>query len=113
MKYLLDTDTLIDILENRGATRSRIAALIEDGAIVALCAITIAELYSGLNAARRAKWEEWLWALPYWHISREAAMHAGIYRKTASDAGRTLAVADALLAALAYENDATLLTSKS
>src|SRR5512144_14885 len=45
MNYLLDTDTLIDILENRGATRSRITALIEDGAVVALCAITIAEWF--------------------------------------------------------------------
>lgn len=111
MKYLLDTDTLIDFLTDHGATRSKLTALIAAGDEVALCAITVAELYSGLTESRRAKYEHWLEALPYWDISREAARQAGIYRKTASDAGRTLAVADSLLAALAWEHDATLLTS--
>ena len=50
-------------------------------------------------------------ALSYWHIGYGAAARAGRYRKTASESGRTLAVTDSLLAALAQENDATLLTS--
>lgn len=50
-------------------------------------------------------------SLPYWHISREAAMQAGIVRKNASDQGRTLSVSDSLIAAVAREQDATVLTS--
>jgi predicted nucleic acid-binding protein len=50
-------------------------------------------------------------ALPYWPITREAAMQAGIDRKTASDKGRTLSVSDSLIAAIARENDAIVLTS--
>ena len=46
--------------------------------------------------------------LAYQH---RAAMRAGIYRKTASESGQTLSVSDSLLAALAHENDATLLTN--
>jgi predicted nucleic acid-binding protein len=38
-------------------------------------------------------------------------MQAGIDRKTASEAGRTLPVSDCLLAALAREQQATVLTS--
>jgi predicted nucleic acid-binding protein len=111
MKYLLDTDTLIDVLQNRGQTRIRINALIEAGDEVAVCSITIAELYTGLNEARRQRWHEWLLALPYWDISREAAMQAGIDRKSASEAGQTLHISDCLVAACAREQQAIVLTS--
>jgi len=111
MKYLLDTDTLIDVLEDRGTTRRQVTAMIESGTEVALCAITIVEIYSGLNEKKRTKWKNWLLALPYWHISRAAAQRAGVDRKTASDGGRTFSVTDSLIAAVARENDATVLTS--
>jgi predicted nucleic acid-binding protein len=111
MKYLLDTDTLIDVLEDRGDARQQVAAMIETDDEVALCAITVAELYSGLSDRKRSKWESWLIALSYWHINIEVAMGAGTYRKTASEAGRTISVTDSLLAALAREKNATLLTS--
>ena len=111
MRYLLDTDTVIDFILDSYHTRERITAMLEAGDTLALCAITVVELYSGLNEQRRARWQEFLSELPYWHISREAAKHAGIARKTASDAGRTFSVSDSLIAALAREQDATVLTS--
>jgi predicted nucleic acid-binding protein len=77
----------------------------------ALRPVTVAELYSGMTEKRRAKWEAWLLALPYWQIGVTAAIRAGIYRKKAAESGRTLSVSDSLLAALAHEYDATLLTS--
>lgn len=85
--------------------------MIDAGDEVALCPITIAELYSGLSEKKRLKWENWLTALPYWPISREAAQQAGITRKSASDQGRTLSISDSLIAAVAREQDATVLTS--
>ena len=111
MKYLLDTDTLIDCILGSGDTRERLNALIARGDEVALCSVTIAELYSGMTEKRRAKWESWLLALSCWHIGIGAAMRAGTYRKMASESGQTLSVSDSLLAALAHENDATLLTN--
>lgn len=111
MKYLLDTDTLIDVLQDRGGTRDRVNAMIAAGDEIALCAITVAELYSGLDAPRRARWGEWLSSLPYWDISRGAAKLAGNDRKTASDAGRTVSVTDSLVAAIARERGAIVLTS--
>ncbi len=106
MKYLLDTDTLIDVLQDREGTRERVNAMIEAGDELALCAITVAELYSGLDASKRARWGEWLSSLPYWDITRDAAQRAGNDRKTASDAGRTLSVTDSLIAAIAREQGA-------
>ena len=111
MKYLLDTDTLIDCILGFGDTRRRVLAFIEQGDEVALCPVTVAELYSGMNEKKRAKWENWLLALPYWHITREAAQRAGVDRKTASDGGRTFSVTDSLIGAVAREQDATVLTS--
>lgn len=63
MKYLLDADTLIDYLKDRGNARPRITAMIDADDEVALCAITVAELYSGLNDKKRGIWESWLMAL--------------------------------------------------
>jgi predicted nucleic acid-binding protein len=111
MRYLLDADTLIDFVLDRGNARPRITAMIEQDDEVAACAISVAELYSGLSDERRATWESWIMALSYWHIDIDVAMRAGTYRKTASERGRTLSVTDSLLAALAHEKDATLLTS--
>jgi tRNA(fMet)-specific endonuclease VapC len=110
MKYLLDTDTLIDILEDRDNVRQQVLVLIESDE-VALSAITVAELYSGLSEKKRAEWESWLLTLPYWQISISVAMRAGRYRRGARERGQTLSASDALLAALAHVNDATLLTS--
>jgi predicted nucleic acid-binding protein len=111
MKYLLDTDTLIDFLQDRGNARKCITSLIEADDDVALCAITVAEVFSGLSEKNRKQWSDWLLALPYWHIGWESAMRAGTDRKEASETGRTLSVTDSLLAALARQHDATLLTS--
>src|SRR3954452_3411402 len=111
MKYLLDTDTVIDCILGTGNTRERIQELIERDDEVALCPVTVAELYSGLSDKRRSKWESWLLSLSYWHIGFDVAAQAGTYRKAASEAGRTLSTTDSLLAALARDKGATLLTS--
>lgn len=55
MKYLFDTDTLIDVFEDRDQVRTQISTMIEAGDEVALCPITIAELYSGLSEKKRVK----------------------------------------------------------
>ena len=101
MRYLLDTDTLIDCILGTGNTRERIQELIERKEEIALCPVTVAEVYSGLSKKRRIKWKSWLLSLSYWHISFDVAAQAGTYRKTASESGRTLSTTDSLLAALA------------
>ncbi len=75
MNYLLDTDTLIDFIQDRGQTRDRIVGMVTAGDVVAVCPITVAEFYSGLSAGKQKKWENLVRSLPYWHISCDAAMH--------------------------------------
>jgi predicted nucleic acid-binding protein len=111
MRYLLDTDTLIDYIQDLGSTRTRVNGMLHNGDEVALCPITTTELHSGLSPQNRSKWHEFLAALPYWVISRDVAAQAGIDRKAASDGGRTLPLTDAMIAALARAHQATILTS--
>lgn len=74
MKYLLDTDTLIDYVKDRGNARGHINALIEADEEVALCAITVTEIYSGLSDKKRKVWDSWLLALSFWHIGFDVAV---------------------------------------
>ncbi len=111
MTYLLDTDTIIDYFQDRGATRDRLEAMLEVGDELALCPITVTESYSGLSKANKARWQAFLSVLPYWTISRDVATQAGIERKAAAERGQTLPLTDAMIAALARTHQATVLTS--
>ena len=52
MRYLLDTDTLIDCILGTGNTRERIRELIERKEEIALCPVTVAEVYSAISSLR-------------------------------------------------------------
>jgi predicted nucleic acid-binding protein len=109
-RYLLDTTTLIDFSKGREPVRSRVLALIDAGEDVGVCAVNVAEFYSGLPADARPVWDEFFAALVYWDISRSAAAHAGQDRYDLARQGRPLSTADALIAAVAREQAATLVT---
>ncbi len=109
IRYLLDTSTLIDFSKGREPTHSRLLALIDAGT-VAICAVNIAEFYAGLPPEKRPQWRQFLATLAYLVITREAAERAGSYRYDLARQGRTLALADALLAAVAEEYGAVLIT---
>ena len=111
-RYLLDTSALIDFSKGREPTHSRLLALIEAGT-VAVCAVTIAEFYAGLPPENRSQWRRFLATLPHWVITREAAERAGSYRYDLARQGRALSLADALLAAVAQEHGAVLITENT
>ncbi len=110
-RYLLDTDTLIDFSKGREPTRSRILHMIDSGDVLGVCAINVSEFYSGVPEKNRSVWDELFGSLTYWDISRQAAAAAGRDRFTAARKGIALATADALVAAVAREHNATILTS--
>jgi predicted nucleic acid-binding protein len=112
MLYLLDTDVLIDYSRGIEPATSTILGWIDGTDTVAVCAITVAEFYAGLMEAQASSWTPFFASLPYWHISRVAAMRAGEYRHRFARAGHSLTTTDALLAAVAVEQGATLVTRK-
>lgn len=110
-RYLLDTTVLIDLSKRFEPTTSGVRALIEARHEIALCAVTVAEFYSGLGITERTYWDIFISKLPYWDISRSAATRAGVDRADFRRRGRTFTTTDSLLAALARERNAILVTS--
>jgi predicted nucleic acid-binding protein len=109
-RYLLDTDALIDFSKGIEPVTSSILAWIDGDDTVAVCAITVAEFFAGPTSEQASRWDGFVTALPYWQISRGAAMRAGRYRYTFARTGASVTTTDAFLAAVARENAATLVT---
>lgn len=55
-------------------------------------------------------WLEWLRTFRYWNISRDAAIQVGLYRLRYARLGRKFRTPDALIAAVAAQYGAILLT---
>jgi len=108
---LLDTTVLIDLSKNYRATEEALKSLVESGGEPGVCAVCVAEFLAGVPPFWRPTWEQWMADFSYWDISLEAAALAGAWRFDLAREGRTIHVADALMAATALETDATLLTN--
>lgn len=109
-RYLLDTDALIDFSRSSEPATSSILSWIDGSDVVAVCPISVAEFYAGLSTEQAPRWREFITSLTFWDIGWEAAMRAGQFRYAFARAGRSITITDALLAAVAEEHDATLVT---
>ena len=110
-RYLLDTTALIDFSKDREPARSRIIEMIENGDELALCAVNVAEFFSGVPLAQRPVWDEFIDSLGYWAIGRETARVAGHFRYDFARRGKVLSTTDALIAAVAQEKEAAIVTN--
>ena len=109
-RYLLDTTTLIDFSKGQEPVRSRLLALLETDHVIAICAVNLAEFYAGIAPAERIRWVEFFKTLRYWDISKEAAIRAGQLRYEFARQGITLSTPDTLIAAVAEEQEAVIVT---
>jgi predicted nucleic acid-binding protein len=109
-RYLLDADVLIEFSKRRESARSFIRAAIDAGDQLGVCAVNVAEFYAGLPSHVRPTWDHFVGLLQYWEITRATAARAGEYRYEFARNGQILATTDALVAAVARENQVTLVT---
>ena len=109
--YLSDTDTLIDFSKDFYPTKTRLLSIFEKKDIVGISSINIAEFYTGVPPKQHEQWKEFLEMFTYWNISKETALQAGIYRNHFLRKGKQLTVTDALVAAVAKEHGATIITT--
>jgi tRNA(fMet)-specific endonuclease VapC len=112
-KYLLDTDTLIDFSKGREPVKTRLLTILTEGHEIAVCPITEAEFYAGHPPEKENETAEFFEALTFWPITRASSRHAGRMRYELARMGKTVSLTDCLIAAIAIEQEATILTSNT
>ena len=110
MHLLLDTSVLIDVLRLRRGRRELLAKLARGGHSLATTTLNIAELYAGMRPDEEARTEEFLDLLDCYALTAAAGRLAGSLKYKYARKGRTLTLADSIVAAIAMEQRYTLMT---
>ncbi len=111
MIYLLDTNVLIDVLNGRDSRAELVAQLSARDGLLACCSINVTEIYMGMRRGEEARTEQFLSTLEFYHVTWEAACLAGKLFRQWRVKGRTLALADLTIAAVAIVNELVLVTA--
>jgi predicted nucleic acid-binding protein len=109
-RCLLDSDAVIDYLKGFAPTVALIQRLNRQGDIPCVCAVVTGEIYAGLNPDQQAQAERFLNALEFLPTSIQAARQAGAWKYAYARQGTPLSMTDCLIAAVAYEAGAQLVT---
>ena len=107
---LLDTTVLIELLRHREKAVVQVRDLTLRGFALAICPITVAELYAGMRKGEEQSTAELLSAFQWLPLSREVARKAGEIVASKRRAGRTHALDDMIIAATAMHYGYALLT---
>jgi predicted nucleic acid-binding protein len=110
MQLLLDTSVLIDVLRLRHRRRELLADLVQAGHTLATTALNVAEVYAGMRPEEMQRTEALLGALDCHDLTGSSGRRAGALKQQWSRKGRTLALADMIIAAIALERGCTLMT---
>lgn len=107
---LVDTTVLIDLLHHRPETVEQFRELALRGFALAICPITVAELFAGARKGEEPRTEELLSAFEWLPLTREVARKAGELVAYKRRAGKTHALDDMMIAATAIHYNYLLLT---
>ena len=108
---LLDTNVIIDILNDKKGRRVLLLELLNQGNVLACCPINVSEIYAGLRPKEETATEEFLQSLQYFDITWTIARQAGLLKRDYSRKGKTLTISDATIAAVALHYNLTLITA--
>ena len=101
---------LIDVLRGRKRRAERLRELLLGGHILASCAVTEAEVFAGMRAGEEQATERLTASLRYYDLVPAAARLAGRLKHDWTRRGKTLSLADCLIAAAALHYRLTLMT---
>jgi predicted nucleic acid-binding protein len=107
--YLLDTTVIIDYLRGHAEVRARLHTLVEQQHELAVCAVSVAEVFAGLREEDREATERFMSSLKYLVLSFDTARSAGEIQYVFARRGQALKLTDALIGTVALTNGATLL----
>jgi predicted nucleic acid-binding protein len=108
--YLLDTSVIIDVVNGKGDRSALLEGLLLQGDRLAGCAINVAEVYAGMRPHEAARTEALMRSLDYYDVTWEIARGGGQLKSAHARAGRTISLADALIAVVAIANGLPLMT---
>jgi hypothetical protein len=108
--YLLDTTVLIDYLRGHPEVLERVQRLDREGRDLAICGISVAEVFAGLGPEDRTGAAETFAPLTYVDLSFDIARAAGEFQYAFARSSRAFKVTDLLIGTAALAHDATLLT---
>lgn len=116
MKFLVDTDWVIDYLRGREPMVDLLTEWLKLG--VAISIITYGEIYEGIYTSRNPKGQEegfllFLEAVTVLTLTEETMRHFAQVRATLRATGQLIGDADILIAATALEHNLALLTSNT
>ncbi len=107
---MLDTTVLIDALRNRNQRRGWLEQRVVSGNVLAVSAVTIAEVHAGLRPGEEAATRAQLANLEWLPVTGVIAERAGSMKAYLSRQGRTHSLADMMIAATAMEHGCELAT---
>src|SRR5258708_21178487 len=110
MRLLLDTSVLIDALRLRHGRRELLAELVQAGHTLATSALNVAEVYAGMRPDEAQRTEALLGVLDCYELTGRSGRRAGALTQQWAKKGRTLALADMIVAAIALEHGCTLMS---
>jgi predicted nucleic acid-binding protein len=111
--YLLDTNVIIDVLNNKKHRGAFLLELTEGGHILACCPINVAEIHPGMKPKEERRTTALLASLLFFPITFPIAELAGQLKQIHSRKGRTLSIPDTIIVAVAIYNHLTLLTDNT
>ena len=110
MRLLLDTSVLIDALRARRERRGWLAEQLRNGHSLETSALNVAEVYAGMRPEEETQTNAFLEALLCHSITPGAGQRAGQLKNRWARKGRTLTLADTIVAAVAIEQGCALVT---
>jgi predicted nucleic acid-binding protein len=110
MQVLLDTTVLIDALRLQRGRRQWLAALVRAGHTLGTSTLNLAEVYAGMRPQEEARTKAFLNALQCHEITASLAEKAGKLKSHWARQGRTITLADMLVAAVALQQECPLAT---
>lgn len=109
-RYLIDSDGVIEYLKGFQPTIDFVQRLNGRGDIPCTCDIVMGEVYAGVHPRDEAVADALFSVFAYLPASPVAARQAGRWKYSYARQGQTLKITDCLIAALAHEHDAQLVT---
>lgn len=111
IKYLLDSDVLIDLFNGKGETATLIDKLVAERTIIAVSVLSVTEVRAGWDDEQASLYLPELYDLATIEpVTQEIAEQAGRYRKVYSKKGKALHSIDAIIGTTAIVNDYWLVT---